>query len=215
MNQAFLSLAYLGSVGYYSVLASFDNVLIEQFDSYHKQTCRNRCRILGANGPLDLIIPVVKNSGHKTLMKDVRIDYATRWQNIHWRSLFSAYNSSPFFEYYSEYFVPFYHKKWTFLLDYNLELMEMVLGLLQLPKNYELTGQFQKEFERGIDLRDEFSPKGISKEDMGIFFTFKRYTQTFTEKFNFVPDLSIVDLLNNCGPDSESILIQNKFTGFK
>jgi hypothetical protein len=211
MNQAILSSAYLGSVGYYSVLACFNDVLIEQFDSYHKQSCRNRCRILGANGPLDLIIPVVKNSGHKTIMKDVKIDFATRWQNIHWRSLFSAYNSSPFFEYYSEYFVPFYFKKWKFLLEYNVEMMEMVLALLQLPKNFVLTNQFQKEFGTGIDLRNEFSPKGILKEEKGNLFDFKRYTQTFTEKFDFVPDLSIVDLLFNCGRDSESILIQNKF----
>jgi hypothetical protein len=211
MNQAILTSAYLGSVGYYSILASFDSVLIEQFDSYHKQTCRNRCQILAANGPLDLIIPVVKESGRKTLMKDVKIDYATRWQNIHWRSLFSAYNSSPFFEYYSEYFIPFYHKRWVFLLDLNLELTEMVLGLFQVEKNFRLTDRFQKEYETSFDLRNQFSTKQLLQKEDLYQFNFERYTQTFAEKFGFVPDLSIVDLLFNCGPASESILIQNKF----
>jgi hypothetical protein len=209
MNQAILSSAYLGSVGYFTILASFDRIVIEQFDSYHKQSCRNRCRILGANGPLDLIIPVVKESGRKTLMKDVKIDFSTRWQNIHWRSLSSAYNSSPFFEYYSEYFMPFYQKKWIFLLDYNLELMEMVLVLLQMQKNFVLTEQFQKEYETTIDFRSMFSPKKILMNGESDRFNFEKYTQTFAEKFDFVPDLSVVDLLFNCGPDSESILIRN------
>jgi hypothetical protein len=207
-NQAILSSAYLGTVGYYTVLARFDSVVIEQFDSYHKQTCRNRCRIMAANGPLDLIIPVVKKSGCKTLMKDVQIDYATRWQDIHWRSLFSAYNSSPFFEYYSEYFIPFYQRRINFLFDYNVELMMMVLELIQLPNHVEYTDRYEKEYEGSVDLRNDFSRKTILPEVSGFQINFKRYTQTFAERFSFIPDLSIVDLLFNCGPDSESILNQ-------
>jgi hypothetical protein len=110
MQSILLSTAYLGPVSYFSAISRADKVIIEQFDSYHKQTYRNRCSILGANGPLDLVIPVVKASITKTMVKDVRIDYATRWQSIHWRSLFSAYNSSPFFEYYADAFSPFYSK---------------------------------------------------------------------------------------------------------
>jgi len=208
MNQAIITSAYLGSVGYYSFLANFDKILIEQYDSYHKQTYRNRCRILAANGPLDLIIPVVKESGHKTLMKDVKIDYATRWQNIHWRSLYSSYNSSPFFEFYSEYFNPFYQEKWEFLFDYNLELMELIMNLLQLPQKYILTEQFIKEYDTYIDLRNEISKKKIAYNEEGIQLKFHRYTQTFADKFEFIPDLSIVDLLFNCGPDSEIILLK-------
>lgn len=211
MEQVILSSAYLGSVGYFTILDRVDVALIEQYDSYHKQTCRNRCRILGANGPLDLIIPVVKESGRKTLMKDVKIDFASKWQNIHWRSLFSAYNSSPFFEYYSEYFIPFYQKKWVFLTDYNIELTVMLIDLLQLNKNFLLTERFQKEYETAIDMRSEFFPGKSLRTEETIGIDFKTYTQTFSEKFDFVPDLSIVDLLFNCGPDSESILRQNSF----
>jgi hypothetical protein len=214
MNQAILTSAYLGSVEYYSVFAHFETVLIEQYDSYHKQTCRNRCRILAANGPLDLIIPVVKESGRKTLMKDVKIDYATRWQNIHWRSLFSAYNSSPFFEYYSEYFIQFYQKQWGFLFDYNMGMMELVLNLLQLPKSIEPTSLYQKEYANVLDLRNEFSQKRSLNEAAGNKIELQKYTQTFADKFEFIPYLSIVDLLFNCGPDSESILLKNSFIGF-
>jgi hypothetical protein len=206
-NHAILSSAYLGSVGYYTVLARFDSVMIERFDSYHKQTCRNRCRILAANGPLDLIIPVVKQSGCKIQMKDVKIDYSTRWQNIHWRSLFSAYNSSPFFEYYTDYFNPFFYKRWNFLFDYNIELMEMVLGLLQLPNNVILTSCYENEYQVVVDLRNEFSPKKLYSEKNVYSIHFKKYTQAFSNKFGFVPNLSIVDLLFNCGPDSETLLI--------
>jgi len=214
MNKAILSSAYLGSVGYYSVLTRFDEVLIEQFDSYHKQTLRNRCQILGANGTLDLIIPVVKESGCKTLMKDVKIDYSTRWQNIHWRSLFSAYNSSPFFEYYSEYFISFYQKKHEFLFDLNNELTALIMDLLQLPKKYLYTNQFQKKYETAVDFRNMFSPKKMLKEEGDYQINFQRYSQTFADKFDFIPDLSIVDLLFNCGPESESIMIKNNLDLF-
>ena len=209
MNQAIFSSAYLGSVGYYSALACFDQIWIEQYDSYHKQTYRNRCSILGANGPLDLIVPVVKKSGCKTLMKDIEIDYSTKWQLLHWRSLFSAYNSSPFFQYYSDYFSPFYQKKHDYLIDFNNELMEIVLELLQMPKKFILTSQFEKGYETAVDLRNIFTPKKILKREDDFLFNFQSYSQTFAEKFDFIPDLSIVDLLFNCGPDSESILIKN------
>jgi hypothetical protein len=208
MKPAILSLAYLGTIGYFSVFAQSEAILIEQFDSYHKQTYRNRCRILATNGPLDLIIPVIKNSGNKSLVKDVRIDYSTKWQNNHWRSLFSAYNSSPFFEYYSPLLEPFYMKRQVFLLDFNLELTRVIIELLQINANYKLTSSYEKEYSSMIDLRDAISPKRELFIE-GIKMPFPHYTQIFGNKFGFVPNLSIVDLLFNCGPDSESILLAN------
>jgi len=207
MKQAILSTAYLGPVNYYAVLIQSDEVLIEQYDSYHKQSYRNRCRILGANGPLDLVIPVVKNSGVKTLVKDCRIDYSTRWQNNHWRSLFSAYNSSPFFEYYSHLLEPFYKNRRDFLIDFNTELMELIVELLQVKVNYGLTNHFEKDYSTCHDFRDSISPK----KDLDLTESYVQpiqYTQTFSEKFGFIADLSIVDLLFNCGPESESILLK-------
>jgi hypothetical protein len=207
MKQAILSTAYLGPVSYYAVLLQSDEVLIEQYDSYHKQTYRNRCRILGANGPLDLVIPIVKNSGVKTLVKDCRIDNSTRWQNNHWRSLFSAYNSSPFFEYYAHLLEPFYKNKRDFLIDFNTELMELMVDLLQVRVNYSLTDIFEKGYSPCCDFRDSISPKSESDLPERPVQPIQ-YTQTFSEKFGFIPDLSVVDLLFNCGPESESILLK-------
>ena len=205
MEQAVLPLTYLAPIEYYAIMAGCSHVLIEQYDSYHKQTYRNRCRILGANGPQDLIIPVVKNSGVKTLVKDVEIDYSTRWQANHWRSFFAAYNSSPFFEYYTDEFRPFYEKKWHFLLDYNMQLLDLICELTGIENNVELTTDFLSEYNEIPDYRFSITPKNKEfAENQNS--QFNSYHQTFSEKFGFVPNLSIVDLLFNEGPGSEAII---------
>ena len=96
-QNAFFSSAYLAPIRYYVRYRSFSAVEIEQFDHYTKQTYRNRCTILGGNGAINLIVPVIKKSGAKTLMKEVKIAYDMPWQANHWQSIKSAYNSSPFF----------------------------------------------------------------------------------------------------------------------
>ena len=204
MNKIILTSAYLGPVQYYTKFLEQKQVFIERYDSYHKQTYRNRCQILGANGPLVLTIPVIKNSGEKTLVKDVLIDYATPWQNNHWRSIFSAYNSSPFFEYFEPDFIPFYQKKWKFLFDFNMALHEVVAEILELEPNWQLTTDYVKEFE-GEDYRRAISPKQpFSVTDPQ--FKPMPYSQTFGEKFGFVPNLSIIDLLFNSGPETDLVL---------
>ncbi len=204
-NIVNLPLAYLPPVGYFSVMERCSKVLIEQWDSYHKQTYRNRCRILGANGVLDLIIPVVKDSGRKTLVKDVRIDYSTRWQANHRRSLFSAYNSSPFFEFYADDFVVFYEKKWDFLIDFNLNILDLLLELMDMKKTYTLTDTFNKSIDSIIDLRFSLTPKEFDMQGV-VPSEFKKYHQTFNEKFGFIENLSIVDLLFNEGRMASSFL---------
>lgn len=205
MAQVLLPLTYLGSIYFYSKLINSDRVIIEQFDSYHKQTYRNRCTILAANGPLNLSIPVMKNSGQKILVKDVQIDYVTRWQDIHWRSICSAYNSSPFFEYYADDLAPFYGRKYKFLLDFNIEIMEKVLELLSAKAKYELSSDYMKSDDGFVDLRDSISPKSSSYNEDPTFHC-EHYTQTFDEKFGFVENLSIVDLLFNAGPEALPLL---------
>lgn len=195
---ALLPLAYLPPVGYFSIMEKYPaGVKIEQWDSYHKQTYRNRCRISGANGVLDLVIPVIKNSGQKTLVKDVRIDYSTRWQANHWKSITSAYNSSPFFEFYIDDFEPFYNKKWNFLIDYNIDLLVLISELLNIKKPFTLTENFEKEVPGADDFREKISPK--NKDIEGLQLEFKHYHQTFIDKFGFIENLSIIDLLFNEG----------------
>jgi hypothetical protein len=204
MNTILLSTAYLPPVSYMAKVAFASNVSIEQFDSYHKQTYRNRCRILAANGALNLTIPVVKNSGVKTLVKDVKIDYATAWQSNHWRSILSAYNSSPFLEYYIDDLYPFYHRRFEFLIDFNTQLLETLCELLDLDTTLDLTSDFCKSGEYCMhDFREEFSPKKFRESNVD-----EPYTQTFSEKFGFIADLSVVDLLLNVGPLAHNYLLR-------
>lgn len=202
MNQILLTSAYLGPVQYYSRIAAASEVHIEQYDSYHKQTYRNRCRIFGGNGPHDLIIPVVKNSGVKTMTKDVEIDYMIRWRDKHWRTIVSAYNSSPFFEYYGDDFKHIFDKRWKYLIDFNQALHHLVLESLEIDTPCQLTDDFIRDFE-GEDLRSIILPR---KEALDSKFQLQEYTQTFSDKFGFVPNLSIIDLLFNLGPESYRVL---------
>lgn len=202
---AIFSTAYLAPVEYYATLLTYRKIQVEQYDSYQKQTYRNRCVILGANGPLSLTIPIVKQSGLKALVKDVKIDYATPWQKNHWRSIISSYNSSPFFEFYKTELVPFYENKWKFLIDYNTELHHLISLWLDVDVEIERTDAFQVHFE-GDDLRAAISPKKHKAVEVDAKFVPFNYTQTYFEKFDFIPNLSIIDLLFNTGPESELIL---------
>ncbi len=205
MEPILLTTAYLGPVDYYRALARAGAIVVEQFDSYHKQTYRNRCRVLAANGPLDLSIPVIKRSGLKVWVKEVEIDYVTRWQAMHWRSILSAYNSSPFFEYYIDSFEPFYRKQPKFLIDFNLELQNIVFEHLEWDKEIRLTSCYQHDPKQVQDLREAFSPKAMQTKITGDKEI--RYTQTFHDKFDFIPNLSIIDLLFNTGPEAGSLLV--------
>ncbi len=198
-----VSSSYLGPVSYYSRFLMPGRVIIEQFDHYVKQTYRNRCMILSANGPMALVIPVVKNHGRKTLMKDVRIDYATNWQRLHLNGIISGYRSSAFFEFYFDDFEPFLRKKTTFLLDLNTGLTDLILENLGLAKNYEFSREFNRYPASSPDYRDLIHPKKRGTED---HFRPVPYFQVFSDRFGFVPDLSIIDLLFNTGPEAGTLL---------
>lgn len=196
----YLSSAYLAPISYYKILADSKSAFLESCENYQKQTYRNRCSIAAANGIMTLNIPVESAGGEKILMRDVRISEHENWQIQHWRSIASAYNSSPFFEYYQDDMRPFYEKKWKFLWDYNWEFMQKTLQLLDFQPNIELTNEYQPEVEN--DFRNLIHPK---KESI---IQSEKYYQVFEQKNGFIPDVSIIDLLFNMG--NESILVLNK-----
>jgi len=205
MREICFSSAYLAPVEYYSEMAKADTVFIESYDFYQKQTYRNRCQIAAANGPMALSIPVEKESGEKILTRDVRLSGHNDWQLNHWRSIESAYNSTPFFEYYKDDLLPFYEKKWNFLLDFNLGIQSKILELLNLNADIHLTGEYKVQLDDTVlDLRDAIHPK---KENQSI--NCKPYYQVFEQRFGFQQNLSIIDLLFNMGNESIFSLIQN------
>jgi len=196
-----LPVFYLGSIDYFSKIKDCESVIyLEQFEHYPKQTYRNRTSIYSPNGKLDLTIPVKKGANNHTLLKDVRISYDADWQRLHWRTLQTSYRRSSFFEFYEDDFVPFFEKRSEFLFDFNIGLFELCLKLLKLKSNIEFTTEYIKFPTNLTDLRAaDLSSQSISEP-------FTSYYQIFEEKHNFIPNLSIVDLLFNQGPQSKQYL---------
>jgi len=195
---------YNGPVNYYARLVRQQEIVLEQHDSYTKQTYRNRCLIMGPNGLITLSIPVKRQHGVKTRMRDIRIDYDTNWNKIHWRSLVASYASSPFFEYLADEINPFYQKNFEFLVDLNQELIEHTLGFLGLNIELRCSDTFTPLSLEG-DPRHFIHPKkDQAVEDPG--FLPEEYYQVFSDRLGFRSNLSILDLIFNVGPEALSYL---------
>ncbi len=163
----YLSSAYLAPVEYYTKLLAYDRVCIEQHDHYIKQTYRNRCTIAAPDGELALSIPTVKPASLKCPMCDIRISDHGNWRHLHWNAIESAYNHTPFFEYYKDDFRPFYEKKYEFLADFNEELCHLVCSLIDIQPVMERTSEYKTGFAPGeADFRERIHPKkDFSLED--------------------------------------------------
>ena len=195
-----VSTAYLPPVEYISMISQADEVLVELEENYLKQSYRNRCYILSAHGPQLLSVPVCLGSQHKTPLKEIRIDYSKRWQQVHLRAMTASYSSSPYFQFYFENIEKIISKKTDFLIDLNTELTETVLKILKLNIRLTQTTHFESVGEAANDFRYKISPKKksqfIVKEYMQVFNTFNRTDHR----------LSIIDLIFNMGPEAPDYL---------
>lgn len=184
--------AYFPSVSTFAAMAQAQSVTLEMDDNFQKQTNRNRMYIYSPNGVQLLNIPVKhsKNAHQKT--RDIRLETAFDWQKQHFKSLEAAYRSSPFFEYFEDAILPVFEKKHTFLMDLNLETMQLVSRCLGLDFSYRETEEYFKTTHDHSDFRHLVN----GKKDA---YQFEPYTQVFGDKHGFLNNLSILDLLFNEG----------------
>lgn len=188
-----LPLCYLPSVEYVARLLR-EQCVIDVGENYVKRSERNRAYILSANKVMPLTVNVVGGNRPRLPMRDVEIDYSKRWQHQHWVSIVSAYKSSPYFDHYAPYLEPFYRREWRYLVDYNRELLELLLRLLGSPMELPLSEQYVESRDGDLDLRP--------KHREGSTFVAEPYFQNFSERMPFQPNLSVLDLLLCEGPSA-------------
>ncbi len=193
-NRILLPIFYLPPISWFSIFLDEDNhISLEQFENFPKQTYRNRAAIYGANGKLPLIIPIKHNG--KREMRDIEISYSEDWQKLHWKSIKTAYQSTPYFEFYEDRLQSIYDEKISSLLEFDLKTIKVILQILKTEKDFQLTEEYIKQPD-AQDLREQFSAKSESNYQM------EDYYQSFSDKYGFIKDLSILDLLCNIGPES-------------
>lgn len=196
--KAILPIFYLPPISWFAEFLDAQNeIILEQYEHFPKQTYRSRCTIYGANGKLVLILPIHHNG--KRAMKDIEISYAEDWQKLHWKSIKIAYQSSPYFEYYEDQLKQIYSSQPKSLIDFNLNALNIILKILKEEKEFSLTEKYQKTPE-ATDFRVQFSAKKESN------YLFSEYYQTFSDKLGFIADLSVLDLLCNMGPESATYI---------
>lgn len=196
MKPALFFLPYLAPVAWFQQLIGRQEVWIEREENFPKSTCRNRCEIATANGRKTLSIPLEGGRDHHQLYKDVQISYQNNWQRIHWNSIRSAYGSAPFFEHYAERFENFYEVHHQSLFNFNLELLKTTLAILHIDSpTLKFTTVYKSNPGDMEDLRNcqiISTPTPVETS----------YHQVFEDRYGFLPNLSVIDLIFNMGPES-------------
>lgn len=200
MSSVLLSTTYFGPIQWYQKLCRYDCILVEQHESFQKQTYRNRCLIATTQGVQALTVPISKME-HEPFSQFVRISDHGNWRHLHWQALQSAYGESPFFEYYEDDLRPFFTTHdWEFLMDFNDAICQKVCELLDIHPHISRTAHFESPDTCSMDdFRSIINPKHPVEDPD---FCPRSYYQVYRQKHGFLPNLSILDLLFNMGPES-------------
>ena len=227
MERILLSTTYFGPIQWYQKLYRAERVFLERCETFQKQTYRNRCLIATTNGIQALTVPVERDAAQ---IGSVHVSDHGNWRHLHWNALKSAYGESPFFDYYQDDIRPFFERRWDYLLDFNEAIRKKMCELLDIQPSVSYTKEFtvyslrftddysaaSSADQEGlaskstvnckpstvnniIDFRSAIRPKHPEPDPD---FTPKRYYQVYEQKHGFLPNLSILDLLFNMGPES-------------
>jgi len=218
MSTVLLQTTYFGPVQWYQKLARYDYCLVEQYDSYQKQTYRNRCVIATANGLQALTVPVEHHSQlfkvadrntefgnalSSQFVKDLRISDHNQWRRVHWNALQSAYSESPFFEYYADDIRPFFEQKYEFLIDLNEAIRQKICELIDIQPHVEHTKEYLSTTNCQLSTIYDFREVIHAKHPLtDADFQPRPYWQVFQHRYGFLSNLSILDLLFCMGPEA-------------
>lgn len=189
------SIQYFGNIYFYNLIQQHKKIYIEKNEYFVKQTFRNRHYILTANGVMPLIVPV-RHYSSKEIIDKKEICYKEKWYKKHYVAILSAYKNAPFFEYYAdELLYHLIHSEENFLFDLNIKLIKIILKILNIHTQIEYTNEYKKFYE--IDYRHYFDTPFSTPEYLKV-----PYLQVFSDRFPFQPNLSILDIIFNLGPDA-------------
>lgn len=181
-----------------------DLVVMDVHSHYRKGSFRNRTQIMGPNGLLNLSVPLIKGKFQHTPFGKVRVSYAENWRKDHWMSIITSYRRSAYFEYYEDEFQPIYQQEFEYLFQLNQACMDVINRLLKLDIEFRLSDRYYAEGQwQGTDLREQFHP---NPNKLKHAVQFPDYPQVFMDRMDFLPNLSILDLLFNLGPRAKEYL---------
>jgi hypothetical protein len=201
MRTTILSASYFPPVPWFAAACRAKEITIDVHEHYLKQTWRNRCSIVTANGLMNLVVPVEKYRNH-TPVREIRVDYATNWQRVHEHAIRSAYGKSAYFEFYADKLLSIFEWQPESLVELTTATHEAVIELLKLDVRAALSSEYLTPAAGEPDWRKLIVPGGT---DTRIPET-ETYLQVFQERHGFIPGLSILDLLFCTGPDAKRIL---------
>lgn len=207
MDNMVLPPCLFGNIIYYRLLMQ-ETCVIDIHEHFSKQTYRTRYDIYGANGLIALSVPIQRPHGVKLPIKDISISYEEAWQNNHWRTLISAYKRSPFFEFYELELKALYQTRYNYLLDFFEAAHQFLTQSLNLKPALHYTSGYVAPDTVGTDLRKLFKPSKITWQKE----LFEPYWQVFQEKSGFLPNLSVLDLIFNEGPNAVNVLMATSVT---
>lgn len=189
LESCLLECEYFPTIEWFEVFLNSKEVVLEQYEFFERKSYRNRCLVAGPNGEITLSVPLAGGRNQKKIMKDVKISYDENWQAQHWKTIKTCYNSTPYFEYFEHDIFKFFQTKFSFLIELNVASVELILKLSKLKRIFTFTNSYHEHVEL-IDYRNSFFP---NKNEISE--TKKTYIQPFADRFGFIPNLSVLDML--------------------